>query len=111
MKMEQEYIYIGIAIVVFVALLKLFIGKKKPPTEDFICARCKKREKYTNRTIEAWRRGFTKIYCQNCHLLWLKNNPQHNKQQYRASGGGCLSVLVLFALIPASLYGFIKYVF
>jgi len=109
MNIEQDYIYIGIALIVIVFVMKAILSRKKPPTEDFVCARCKSKEKYTNRTIEAWRRGFKKIYCQSCHQLWLKNNPHHKKQQYHTSGGGCYSVLVLFALISILIHSVIKY--
>lgn len=110
MNIDQNLIYLIIGVVVVSVIIKFISKGRKPPTDDFICARCKKKESYSTRTIEAWRQGFNKIYCQNCHQLWLKSNPQ-NKKQYKASGGGCLSVLIIAAIIPVTIYGVVKYLF
>ena len=36
MNIEQDYIYIGIALIVIVFITKAILGRKKPPTEDFV---------------------------------------------------------------------------
>ncbi|WP_460240249.1 hypothetical protein [Aurantivibrio infirmus] len=107
---KEILIVAGIALIVILFLLVK--GGKRPPTKTFICARCKKEEIYSTRSIEAWRKGFQKIYCQNCHILWLRNNPNHQKQHYssRSSGSGCLGMLVVLIIIPPIVYGVISYV-
>jgi len=105
--------YIIAAVVIGIFVLKFIFGGKKPKNKTFTCARCKTVEKYSPRTIEAWRRGFNKIYCQQCHKLWLQNNPNHNRQNVRysgGSGGGCLSVLVIGVFVPISIFILSKYV-
>ena len=54
--------------------------------------------------------GFKKIYCESCHQVWLKSNPYH-KKQYRTSGGGCFSVVIMVGVIPCSIYLAVKYLF
>ena len=100
--MDQNQLIIIAAIVVAFILIKGFIkNRRKPPTSSFKCARCKTIEQYTPRTIEAWRKGFKKIYCQNCHLAWLRNNP---KQTYITNkNGGCLSFIVM-GILPIVIY-------
>ena len=109
--MQSNETYILIGVLAIVAAFFLLKDNKKPPTEVFTCARCKKQEKYSSRTIEAWRRGFKKIYCQSCHMLWLNNNPERKKKNYSSQGarGGCLGIVVLFFVIPLTIYGVVKY--
>lgn len=108
MQSNDTYILIGVLALVVFFLLK---NNKRPPTETFTCARCKKQEKYSSRTIEAWRKGFKKIYCQACHKLWLNNNPDRKKQNYSSYGarGGCLGIVVFFVVTPPTIYGLVKY--
>ncbi|MBC6905270.1 hypothetical protein DWB84_07320 [Saccharophagus sp. K07] len=110
MQGNELYIFLGLAVVV--GLFFFLKGNKRPPAESFTCARCKKAERYSPRTIEAWRRGFSKIYCQACHKLWLNNNPERKKQTYTSGSarGGCLGILVIFVLMPPAIYGVIRYV-
>ena len=100
--MEQNQLVIIAAIIIALLIIKGFINNnRKPKNSTFKCARCKTREKYATRTLEAWRRGFNKIYCQSCHRAWLDNNP---KQTYnKSSNGGCLSVLII-GLAPILIY-------
>ena len=100
--MEQNQLIIIAAIIIAFIIIKGFINNnRKPKNSSFKCARCKVIEKYTPRTIEAWRKGFKKIYCQNCHLAWLRNNP---KQTYNSNNnGGCLSVIAI-AILPIVIY-------
>ena len=109
--MKDLELYILGAVLIFVVLSFLKDGKC-PPTDSFKCARCKKHEKYTSRTVEAWKKGFKKIYCQSCHRLWLKDNPAKIKQNYSTSsgGGGCLGMVFLILVVPPSIYGLAAYV-
>ncbi|MGI0134559.1 MAG: hypothetical protein ACREBW_06350, partial [Candidatus Micrarchaeaceae archaeon] len=61
---------------------------------------------HTPRTIEAWRAGKTKFFCNACHGQWLRSHPpqaQSGRPAYsgRAGNSGCLGVMVLFILLPA----------
>lgn len=107
--MNNFELYIAGAILILV-IFSFLKGGKKPPEETFKCARCKQQEKYTPRTIEAWRKGFTNIYCQKCHQLWLQNNPEKAKsRQVSNRGGGCLGMLMLLLVLPPSIYGLLQY--
>ena len=107
--MDKQYIYIVVIIVAYM-LIKFFLGGRKPKSKTFICARCKTAEKYSHRTIEAWRRGFNKIYCQECHKRWLANNPSHVYKKANYSKGGCLSILAIGLFVPLATFTLSKYV-
>ena len=83
------------------AVISLFAlnRQKNPKEKSFSCAGCRKISDHDARTIQAWNRGFTRLYCKSCHLEWLKNNPNQDLpiQQNR---GGCLGTLVLLIIIP-----------
>lgn len=108
--MKDIELYIAGALLIFI-VLSFFKGGKKPQEEAFECARCKQHEKYTPRTIEAWRKGFNKIYCNKCHQLWLKNNPEKARsgQVVGRGGSGCLVVVVFLLALPLSIYGLVQY--
>jgi hypothetical protein len=110
--MQGNELYIFLGVTVAVGLFFFLKGNKRPPTDSFTCARCKKTERYSPRTIDAWRRGFSKIYCQACHKLWLNNSLERKNQTYSSGNarGGCLSVLVMFLLVPPAIYAVIRYV-
>lgn len=110
--MQGNNIYIFLGVAVIVGILFFLKGKSRPPTDSFTCARCRKTERYSPRTVEAWRRGFAKIYCQACHKLWLNNNPERKRQAYSSGNarGGCLGLLAIIVLVPPAIYGVITYV-
>ena len=93
-------IYFIIGVVLFILLMKVFSTEKKLPNENFTCARCNKREKFSHRTIESWRKGYKKLYCQECFKLWMEKNPQHKRSYQQKSG--CLGMLILHIVIPIS---------
>jgi hypothetical protein len=97
--LRPEVIAAIIAIVAIVALLR---PRKKPKEKYFQCARCSANSVHTNRTIEAWRSGKTKFFCNACHAKWLQSQPAVATSD-RSSGSGCLGVLVLLALVPLGL--------
>lgn len=102
--MENLELLIAGGIILAILVLNFARVRNKPPSETFICARCKKNEKYGPRTTEAWRRGFRKIYCRDCHQLWLMNNPKSRSVESR--GSGCLSVLIIGIFVPVVLFCF-----
>jgi hypothetical protein len=69
MNIDKNLIYLIVGVIVISVIIKIRSSGSKPTTDDFICERCKKKESYSTRTIEAWRQGFNKIYCQSCHQL------------------------------------------
>ena len=109
--MKNMDVYIAVVIVFVLLILIYTFSGKKPESKTFSCSRCKKREQYSQRTLEAWRRGFKKIYCRQCHKKWLESNPNHKRQKTNynsgsgsGSGSGCLSVLLIALFIPVTIY-------
>ena len=74
---------------------------KKPKEKSFSCSACRKTVDFDPRTIEAWNKGFTKLYCKTCHLEWLKNNPNQDRFSMQSKGSGCLGIIALMIIIPA----------
>lgn len=96
---------VGIAVIALVALALVarLIPKRQPPEKFFKCSRCHALTRHNNRTIEAWRNGKPRFFCQACHADWLLSRPPQEHEQFspRSSashGSGCLGVVVLFAL-------------
>lgn len=106
--MSPEVI-IGVVIagIVALSLLGKILPKRRPKESHFKCARCGAVSQHTERTIEAWRNNKTKFFCQACHAKWLQSQPPRVREQFTprgSSGSGCLSVIVLFALVPFASY-------
>jgi hypothetical protein len=89
----------AIAIVGIVAAGRFFSGGRRPKQQTFRCARCSSNAMHTARTIEAWRRGKTKFFCNSCHGDWLKTQPR-DSMPMPAGRSGCLGALVIVAVIP-----------
>ena len=97
-----------LAAVVFGLLLGAIVIKsifssifaKKPPA-TFRCARCRREMPHDNRTIEAWRSGKHKFFCQKCHNKWRETHPAI-RAPVGGGGAGCMLpltlILSLFAL-------------
>ncbi|WP_420208536.1 hypothetical protein [Candidatus Electronema sp. JC] len=98
-------IIVAVVLVLSVAIKAIFFPPKFPESKTFKCARCAKISTHSDRTVEAWRRGFTKLYCSSCHQKWLQSQPQ-----VKPSGGGCVSVLFIAALLPSAIIGFLKWI-
>lgn len=97
--MDQNLIGIIVGVLFVVSLVYRFLGNKKmPPTKVFRCAGCKKNEAYSKRTIEAWRNGYKRIYCNVCHQKWLKNNP--NRAKPSAGSQGCAVMAICLVSFP-----------
>ncbi len=93
----------GVPIIIAFLLLN---RQKKPKEKSFSCSRCRTIADYDSRTIQAWNKGFTKLYCRTCHLEWLKNNPHQERNPMQSKGSGCLGIFAFMIIIPAisSLY-------
>lgn len=92
---EKPLIY-GIPAVVALIVLN---RQKRPKEKSFSCAGCRKIADFDARTIEAWNRGFTRLYCKSSHLEWLKNNPNQDLSIKR-NRSGCLGTFVLLGIVP-----------
>ncbi len=92
----EKSLLFGIPAVIALIVLK---RKKKPNEKSFGCAGCRKISDFDARTIEAWNRGFTRLYCKSCHLEWLKNNPNQDLSIQR-NRSGCLGTFALLVIIP-----------
>ena len=93
--LEKSLLY-GIPAVISLIVLN---RQKKPREKSFSCAGCRKISDFDARTIEAWNRGFTRLYCKTCHLEWLKNNP-NQKLSIQRTRSGCLGIFALLIIIP-----------
>jgi cold shock CspA family protein len=96
----ENSIIFGIpAVIAFILLGR----QKKPKSSSFNCTKCKKIELYDTRTISAWNRGFTRLYCNACHVQWLRNNPRQEKNYSSNKSEGCLGAFTL--IVGISLFG------
>jgi len=89
-------------------LVHLFVGRRLPKQRKFKCAKCSAWTEHTARTIEAWRVGRTKFYCNACHGQWVRTHPAPQyapdmptpSRPTRSSPSGCLGVTVFMVLLP-----------
>jgi hypothetical protein len=101
--MNPEYIVLG---AIGLAVAYFFLRPRSSPKEkSFRCGRCSSLSQHTPRTINAWRDGKTKFFCNSCHAEWVRSHP-HQRAPVRSSGGGsrpgCLGVLACLVFIPVA---------
>ncbi|WP_345195745.1 cold shock domain-containing protein [Kistimonas scapharcae] len=78
----------------------LLLGRNKKPKQDsFSCSKCRAKEKFNPRTIAAWNRGMTRLFCNKCHSEWIRNNPKQ-KASYSQAQSGCLGTFLILSAIP-----------
>ena len=106
---------INLAVGVAVVIIFLLIGRlkrslRKPPGETYRCGRCRRMFRHDARTVKAWRNGFRKFYCPECHAAWRckKDAEQFVRDQEYAGRGGCLVVVLLCVAVAVLLCGFGK---
>ena len=97
MKAYEILIFVGV--VALLLLPRIFRRSRRPKETTFRCARCATVAAHSNRTIEAWRAGKSKLFCANCHVDWLRRQPVGSSPR-RAARAGCFSVLVGIAFLP-----------
>ena len=85
-----------------VIAILLLLQQKKPKEKSFSCSGCRRIADFDSRTIEAWNKGFTKLYCKTCHLEWLKKNPHQDRFSMQNRGSGCLGIIAFAVIIPAA---------
>ena len=100
-----------LAAVVFGLLLSAIVIKsifssifaKKPPA-TFRCARCRHEVPHDKRTIEAWRSGKHKFFCQECHNKWRETHPAIRTVVGSGRGGCMLPLTLILSLLTLSAY-------
>ena len=101
----RDYGLWAAALLLAVLVAAALIGRRRPKEKAFICARCRKDEEHSPRTIQAWRDGKHKYFCQSCHHEWLRTKAV----QVTSQKSGCLSaLLVLLSLFGAFIYTLLK---
>ena len=107
----ESNIILGIVLLVGLILLikAVFFRPKLPESKTFRCARCSSVVAHSDRTIEAWRRGITKLYCSKCHHLWLQSRSRNQFASSQRSSSGCLSVVLLALALPSAVVGLLKW--
>jgi hypothetical protein len=107
--LESNKILGVVLLVGLILLIKVvFFRPKLPESKTFRCARCSSVSAHSERTIEAWRRGITKLYCSKCHHLWLQSRPRSQYVSSQRSSSGCLSVVFLTVAVPSAVVGLLK---
>jgi hypothetical protein len=90
----------GLIVAVIFVAFRAFGGSRRPKQQSFRCGRCSSSAQHTPRTIEAWRRGKTKFFCNACHTEWLRTRPDAARHE-PVGRSGCLSMIVLVVVIPS----------
>ena len=103
----QTIAILVVAAVVAAGLIGLLFRPKGPPTATFKCARCSVVARHSNRTVNAWKSGAKRMYCESCHREWLRANP--GRAVAPSSGRGCFAVSLALILIPTGLYFAVLY--
>lgn len=88
-----------------VAVFYIANRQKRPKNPLFSCANCRSVAKHDERSIGAWNRGFTRLYCKPCHQKWLREQPkeQIERSSYSSGKSGCLGLFVVMAFLPIAL--------
>jgi hypothetical protein len=87
-------VVIGV-VVAIVIVLNLLRYWRRPSERTFRCGKCSTPTMHTRRTIEAWRIGKRKFFCDSCHTQWLQSLPTQQVTSRRAESSGCLGVIVV----------------
>lgn len=93
---------VGAAVVAVYLLVRWLKGSlRKPPSETYRCGRCRRTFRHDARTVKAWRNGYRKFFCPECHTSWRnrRDAEQFARDQEYAGRGGCLGVLLLCAMV------------
>jgi hypothetical protein len=91
----------AMAVAAILVVGRFFIGGRRPKQQSFRCSRCNTNAMHSARTIEAWRRGKTKFFCNSCHGEWLRSQPQGARPE-RDGRSGCLGAVVVIIGVPAT---------
>jgi len=97
--MKTYEILVIVGVIALLLLPRLLRRSRRPRETTFRCAGCSRVSAHSNRTIEAWRAGKTRLFCGNCHVDWLRRQPVGSTRRPTARSG-CFSVLVGIAFLP-----------
>jgi cold shock CspA family protein len=89
--LESSIVFAIPAVIAFFFLSR----EKKPKSKSFQCAKCRRPELFNPRTIKAWNNGFIRLYCNSCHIEWLKNQPRREPAYRSRNNSGCFGSFVL----------------
>lgn len=86
-------------------VISIFISnrKKQPADKLFSCSKCRAISNHDERTVLAWNRGYSKLYCKSCHQAWLGEQPKEpgkSRSSYASSKSGCLGLFLVFVSFP-----------
>ena len=131
MQLSPTTIAVLVVAVVVIALVTLLrrsgsgrSSSRGPNNLHFVCAGCKGQFTHTKRTVGAWERGTRRFFCDSCHRSWREANPgasskavQSPREVHRSSlprgvvpaRSGCMSVIVVVAVLPLLLYAVARY--
>lgn len=89
----------AVVVIVFLLIGRLKRSLRKPPSETYRCGGCRRTFQQDARTVKAWRNGFRKFYCPECHAAWRckKDAEQFVRDQEYSGRGGCLVAVLLCA--------------
>ena len=90
---------VAVVVIVFLLIGRLKRSLRKPPSETYRCGGCRRTFQQDARTVKAWRNGFRKFYCPECHAAWRckKDAEQFVRDQEYSGRGGCLVAVLLCA--------------
>ncbi len=94
-RIKEHWTLLVVLVFGILLLVAQLLPKRKPKDKFFTCTRCRRREEHNLRTINAWREGKTRLFCQACHQAWLVTQPRSPK----ASRAGCASVIVAVLVV------------
>lgn len=101
MDVKPEYfVAVGLAAVIAYFLL---VRRRTPKEKSFRCGRCSAIAEHTPRTINAWRGGKSKFFCNSCHARWVQSHPRQRSAIARDARSGCLGMLACLLLVPIAL--------
>ena len=95
-----------IGIIAIRAIIKSIFSAKPPAT--FRCARCRREVPHDNRTIEAWRSGKHRFFCQECHNKWRETHPAIRTSAGGGRGGCLLPLTLILSLFALGAYAMVR---
>lgn len=86
------------------AVVYLRGGRPMPGRRRFQCAHCATATVHNARTLEAWRNGKAKFFCDRCHGEWAtSHSAPPMAYQLDAPRRGCLGSVAALVLLPGLL--------
>ena len=99
-------VLVGVAIAILVGF-RLLRFLHRPTERSFRCAKCSTPAVHSRRTINAWRIGKRKFFCNTCHVQWLESRPTQGPTS-RAESKGCLGIIIVAVAAPLIGYLVVK---